>query len=104
MSFYSLASDKILQTPEFDSVNDAIESINLKFPHIANKIKLFWGDRAFKNYMSSLLLDSRGGRQGFPERVMKAILYLQSVHNSRFPEFDPPAIKGRWSFDGVDWR
>jgi hypothetical protein len=101
MGFYSLASQRILETPEFDSVDDALQSIDLKFPHIAKKMRLFWGDVAFKSYLDVLLIDNRGGRQGFPERVMKAILYLQGIHNEAFPQYNPPEIQGKWAFDAI---
>ena len=50
-----------------------------RYPRIANLIAAVWADRVWlRNYMDSLLTDTRGDRQGFPPDVLKDLLALRS--------------------------
>ena len=58
-------------------VNRYIASIHDRgFPHVANKIDWTWGTKECQEYLDTLVIDTRGNRQGFPVEVFKDILQL----------------------------
>ena len=59
-----------------------------QFPRIANMLAQSWHDpAAFREYMFDLLIDRRGGRQGFPQDVRSELLRLRAY----FDHIDPLA-------------
>ena len=62
------------------------------FPHVANRIFLMWSSpEHFESYMRSLMLDARGGRQGFPPPVAAEIATLYEYHStSAYPRGRDP--------------
>lgn len=54
-------------------------AIERRFPHIAQKLTSLWGTREIDRYMDSLLIDSRGDRQGFPEEVLEELVFLAGI-------------------------
>lgn len=74
--------------------SDLIEGELLQFPHIQERLKLFWAHKEFKEYISSLFLNTRTlpdgqvvERQGFPMPVFKALHKLDDLHDSLFPQY-----------------
>jgi hypothetical protein len=59
-----------------EKTRSAIESL---FPHIARKLTALWHTSQISLYMDSLLLDNRGGRQGFPEEVLDELMCLSGT-------------------------
>jgi hypothetical protein len=58
-----------------------------QFPRIANVLARTWGDPAlFRQYMSELLTDRRGGRQGFAKRIRAELLVLRAYFEEVHPE------------------
>lgn len=61
------------------------------FPHVINIIAQHWGDAAgMQKTMQSLLIDNRGGRQGFPADVRRELAeladyYFAAISNSGSP-------------------
>jgi len=54
------------------------------FPRVANLLAANWKDpTAFYRYMGSLLIDRRGGRQGFPSEIRKELLSLRTAYPLR---------------------
>ena len=51
------------------------------FPRIGNRIVLLWGSVDLQNYLNDLIIDERGGREGFPYPVAEAILLIHGEHN-----------------------
>lgn len=52
------------------------------FPKIANRMALVWSDAELaQGYFNELLMDTRGGRQGFPREVFDDIMRLQQHFN-----------------------
>ncbi len=45
-----------------------------QYPRIGEKISLMWGYVELQNYLSTIILDERGGRQGFPPAVLAALM------------------------------
>ena len=57
-----------------------------QFPRIANMLAQAWHDpAAFREYMFDLLIDRRGGRQGFPQDVRSELLKLRAYFDHIHP-------------------
>ena len=58
-----------------------------RFPRIANRLALCWSDPTLTvSVLNELLVDRRGGRQGFPRAVradLMALLELAQAHRRR---------------------
>jgi hypothetical protein len=66
------------------------QTIELGFPNIARKIKVFWGHPEFTKLLQDLQTDSSDKpRAGFPADVLLALSELQSIHDSTFPQHAP---------------
>ena len=55
-----------------------------RFPRIAETIRDQWGKYSLDDYFAKLVVDDRGGRQGFPPDVLVAILEVARLHGTRF--------------------
>lgn len=55
----------------------ALES---KFPRVFNKIMSLWDSPEIDAYFMDLVVDTRGGREGFPPDVATEIVHLSLVH------------------------
>lgn len=64
-----------------------IDYIGVRFPHISERIRLLWGYADCVAYLESLLVDDRGGRQGFPKDIFMMITELVDIHHQEFPKF-----------------
>jgi alkylation response protein AidB-like acyl-CoA dehydrogenase len=58
--------------------------IERSFPRIAAHIREHWGKRALDDYFGKLVIDERGGRQGFPMEVLAAIMEIARLHAQQF--------------------
>jgi hypothetical protein len=54
-------------------------AIEEKFPRIAQALCELWGKPEYAPYLSSLVFDERGGRQGFPPDVSSELFMLYSL-------------------------
>jgi hypothetical protein len=55
-----------------------------QFPRIANKLAMFWEKpAACRKYLTSLMLDDRGERAGFPPEVMMELGTLEAYNSRR---------------------
>jgi len=54
--------------------------LETKYPRIFNRIMDLWGTLELEDYMGELMVDKRGGRQGFPPDVMNDILTLSRIN------------------------
>ncbi|HTN94214.1 MAG TPA: hypothetical protein VMJ33_06525 [Gallionella sp.] len=57
-----------------------------QFPRIGEKISLMWGYIELQEYLSTIILDQRGGRLGFPKPVLAALLEIHRRHAKVLPE------------------
>jgi len=57
-----------------------------QYPRIGEKISLMWGYVELQKYLSTIVLDERGGRLGFPKPVLAALLEIHRRHAKMFPE------------------
>ena len=74
--------------PERVVARAALES----YPHIVESVCLMWGGREADAYLSKLVIDTRGGRKGFPREVMEELLILVEVSTIKSglkPDFTP---------------
>lgn len=61
--------------------------INEEFPDIGHRIKFLWGYPECRTYFDSLTGDTRDGkRQGFPQHIASAIMWLSLRHDRDFPK------------------
>jgi hypothetical protein len=56
-----------------------------QFPRIGEKISMMWGYVELQNYLSTIIVDERGGRQGFPKPVLAALMEIHTRHVKMFP-------------------
>lgn len=55
-------------------------ALETKYARIFNRIMELWGTLECEEYFSDLMVDKRGGRQGFPPDVLNDILTLARIH------------------------
>ena len=67
-----------MKHPLFESLGDDYPShLEERYDHILTKIEELWDKSELHDYFSDLLIDNRGGRQGFPIEVMNEIILLR---------------------------
>ena len=55
-----------------------LRSLEDRFPHVLNRVSAEWDTpKAALEVLQSLLFDQRGGRQGFPDDALAALLTLR---------------------------
>ena len=69
--------DISLDHRSFDAL---LTEIHMEFPHIADNLELLIGHPEFEVAIGKLIVDERGGRQGFPKHIMAALLKLSDLH------------------------
>ena len=69
--------------------NSYFKYIEYYFPHVAQKIKSFWGTEFFYFYFNNLMNDTRNGtRDGFPKDAADSLMRLYKLHDNLFPEVE----------------
>jgi len=56
-----------------------------QYPRIGEKISMMWGYVELQNYLSTIIFDKRGDRQGFPEPVLAALMEVHKLHSKKVP-------------------
>jgi hypothetical protein len=56
-----------------------------QYPRIGEKISMMWGYVELQNYLSTIILDERGDRQGFPKPVLAALMEVHKRHSKMVP-------------------
>lgn len=59
-----------------------------RFPRVFKRVDELWGKPDVDDYLFSLIVDQRGGRQGFPPDVMSELIRLQHIHEIMHPRKD----------------
>jgi len=54
--------------------------LDTRHPRIFERIGQLWGTSQLDSYLQELLIDSRGGRQGFASEVMSDLMFLHGLH------------------------
>lgn len=57
-------------------------SLENKYPRVFNKIMSLWDSPEMDAYFMDLIVDTRGGREGFPEDVATEIVHLSLIHSA----------------------
>lgn len=55
-------------------------TIEQQFPRIAEKLKIVWPSEACALYLTSLLVNDRESRRGFPPEVVEDLLMLHAIN------------------------
>lgn len=71
-----------------------------KYPHIAERISILWGTVGMSRYLSELLFDDRGDREGFPADVMKELFALSNFNEAHKPSRS--ALQSAWDSGELD--
>lgn len=58
---------------------DALCALEGNYPRIINKLQTLWPNESCDKYLDSLIIDDRGGRQGFNPSAMSEILFLKEI-------------------------
>ena len=70
--------------------------VNEAYPHIGNKIKVFWGYPELISLLIELEKnDSDRPRVGFPSKVLSALISLEETHDIHFPHLKRK-IESNW--------
>ena len=72
-----------------------------EFPHVVKNVDLYWGFAECVPYLESLLVDTRGGRRGFPFNTVLAIQKLVDLHNEKWPQHKPDRVDEKFKFQGL---
>jgi hypothetical protein len=82
-----IAIPKALPTPEAPpEIASDISLIVEKYARIGDRITLLWGSAELQTYLNNLILDERGGREGFPPPIASAILRIYTAHSKLIVE------------------
>lgn len=57
-------------------------SLERKFPRVLNRIMVLWDTPEIDAYFMDLIVDTRGGREGFPREVAAEIVHLSLAHGA----------------------
>lgn len=60
-------------------------NLESKYPRVFGKIMSLWDSPEINAYFMELMVDTRGGRAGFPPEVASEIFHLSFVHTAHFP-------------------
>ncbi len=63
--------------PSLDPYPTMLET---NYPRILENITMMWGFQELNAFLSKLIIDERGGRQGFPPEAWDEINTLTSLH------------------------
>jgi ankyrin repeat protein len=70
-----------MKHPRFKSLGDGYPShLEQRYERILIKIEQLWDRAELHDYFSDLLIDKRGGRQGFPKEILNEIIVLREFH------------------------
>ncbi len=61
-------------------------AIQEQYPSISAKIAQMWGSVTLQDYLNKIIIDDRGGRQGFPVSILSALMRLYEYHGSLVPD------------------
>ncbi len=72
-----------MKHPQFECLGDEYPyRLEEQFDRVLTKIDQLWETEKIDDYFCDLIIDKRGGRQGFPKEVMDDILKLRNLRES----------------------
>lgn len=63
-----------------------VKLVHEQFPRVGAKIAGLWGSVELQRYLSETIFDARGGRQGFPQPIVSALMSIYHFHESLVPD------------------
>ncbi|HVY04624.1 MAG TPA: hypothetical protein VHB46_01485 [Burkholderiales bacterium] len=84
---FTVADIKQPEPTDKEKFDAAVAVLKMNFPRIHQNIVALWGSPQGEVFLDGLIVDDRGGRQGFPRDAMQALLLLQRVHFQKFGTF-----------------
>lgn len=84
------AGRKPPRPPESINTRSAIETA---YPKIMEKIILTWGHPECEKFLNSLMIDSRGDRQGFDPEIMSELMLLAALSERSEPDMWADFVK-----------
>lgn len=73
------------------------KNLEQKYLRVLNRIIELWYSPKIDDYFTELLVDTRGGRQGFPPEVASELFTLSQVHTSLLSQKQQlPAVASPW--------
>jgi len=84
---FTIVDRKQPEPSEKQRFEEAVAVLKMNFPRIHQNVVSLWGTPQGEIFLDGLIVDDRGGRQGFPAAVMHALLLLQRVHFQKFGTF-----------------
>jgi hypothetical protein len=74
---WDVSGSTVLNTASDGKAESMIEQ---RFPHVAGRLTVFWRSHSCGEYIRSILLMDREGRQGFPPEVVDDLLMLHQLN------------------------
>lgn len=72
-----------MKYPRFESLHEQYpHALEQKYERILDKIDELWDSPEIDSYFSDLIIDTRGGRQGFPKDVLDEIVALRDLREA----------------------
>lgn len=94
------------KTPE-QRMNDALQTIEIHHPRIANSCRNLWGDREFSAYITKLIMSGGDGmgraRVGFNQNAVDAMMELSELHDMQFGTGTNESGRGIGFTNAVDY-
>ena len=84
---FTIVDRKLPEQSEKQRLDEAVAVLRMNFPRIHQNVVSLWGTPQGETFLDGLIMDDRGGRQGFPPGVMHALLLMQRVHFQKFGTF-----------------
>ena len=76
--------------------SDDMVELEKKFPRIVEKLTLLWGHDGISAFLTHLLIDDRGDRQGFTGDIMAEIMFLNNLQEDMASENQPQSGQALW--------
>jgi len=77
--------------------SEGMTELEKNFPRIVEKLTLLWGNEGVSPFLSHLLIDDRGDRQGFTGDIMAEIMFLNNLHEDMVSENQPQSGQALWA-------
>jgi hypothetical protein len=84
---FTVADRKQPELTDKQRFDEAVAVLKKNFPRLHQSMASLWGTAQGESFLDGLIVDDRGGRQGFPADTMRALLVLQRIHFLKFGTF-----------------
>ncbi len=73
-----------------------VSELEKNFPRIVEKLTMLWGHEGVTAFLSHLLIDDRGDRQGFTGEIMAEIMFLNNLYEDMVGDKSPQSGQALW--------